>query len=228
MTDTVTPATTGPVTLDDVRAALGETDPRTTNSGALRRALGRGSLSTIQKHLDAIRSEGAAQALEVSGGAPDAPKDLLNAIWTHAWSSAQARTMGALAAAQAAEASTASALAVAQADAESAQSEADQALAELEAVKAQADAAAQAYATELEAVKTEAAQALQAQAQELAEARAALAASQAAQALAQAQHDAGIAALRGEVDRLVSQLADLRAALGRPAPAAGEQAQRRK
>lgn len=38
---------------------------------------------------------------------------------------------------------------------------------------------------------------------------------QQAGALAAAQHEAGIATLRGEVDRLVSHLADLRAALGR-------------
>lgn len=219
MTDTITPIT-GPVTLDDVRAALAETDPNTTNAGALRRALGRGSLSTIQKHLDAIRSEGAAQALEVSGGAPDAPKDLLNAIWTHAWSSAQARTMGALAAAQAAEAATASALEVAQADAAAAQSDADATTAELEAIKANAAALAQAHAVELETVKAQAALQEQTYRDEITGLRAALAESHAAHKLADAQHEAAVTALRSELDRLVNQLADLRAALGRSAPQA--------
>ena len=79
MTDTIA-TQQGPVTFDDVRSALGDTDPNSTNAGALRRTLGRGSLSTIQKHLDAIRSEGAAQALEVSGGAPEVPKDALSTI----------------------------------------------------------------------------------------------------------------------------------------------------
>ena len=46
--------------------------------------------------------------------------------------------------------------------------------------------------------------------------RQALTQAQQAAALEQAQHAAAVAALRGEVDRLVSQLADLRAALGRP------------
>ena len=35
-------------------------------------------------------------------------------------------------------------------------------------------------------------------------------------ALERAEHAAAVAALRAEVDRLVNQLADLRAALGRP------------
>ena len=38
---------------------------------------------------------------------------------------------------------------------------------------------------------------------------------QQAQALERAQHEAAQAALRGEVDRLIQQLADLRAALGK-------------
>lgn len=219
---------TGPVTLDDVRAALGETDANNTNAGAVRKLLGRGSLSTIQKHLDAIRAEGAAQALEVAGAAPDAPKDLLNAIWAHAWSAAQSRTAGALAAAQQEVQVLTQALAVAQQDAVAAQTEADEAEQTLVAVQVQLKTAEDAHAQELAVVHAQAAEQATAQAQALAEARAALAASQAAQALAQAQHEAGIAALRGEVDRLVSQLADLRAALGRSAPAPVEQPQRRK
>ena len=48
---------TGPVGFEDVRAALGDQDPASTNAGALRRTLGRGSLSTIQKHLDTLRTQ---------------------------------------------------------------------------------------------------------------------------------------------------------------------------
>lgn len=235
MTDTditpSAPATQGPVTLEDVRAALGETDPYSTNAAAVRRTLGRGSLSTIQKHLDALRAKGAAQALEVAGAAPDAPKDLIASIWSYAWTAAQARTAGALAAAQAQQAATAAALAVAQADAAAAQQEADEAAQELEESQQQARQA-------LEEVQSQAAQMKEAHAVALAQAQAMAAAQQdqhaqaAAQfrsdlehmqqaaALAAAQHEAGIATLRGEVDRLVSQLADLRAALGRGIPAA--------
>lgn len=212
MTDT---PTTGPVTLDDVRAALGDTAPTATNAGALRRALGRGSLSTIQKHLDALRAEGAAQALEVAGAAPDVPKDLMGALWAHAWSAAQARTAGALAAAQALQATTAQALAVAQQDAAAAQQEADEAAQALAQVQQQAQDAQEANTAALAAAQalTQAQQAHQAL--ELAQARHELMQTQQAAALAAAQHEAGIATLRGEVDRLVSQLADLRAALGR-------------
>jgi len=219
----------GAVTLDDVRSALGDTDAHSTNAGALRRTLGRGSLSTIQKHLDAIRAEGAAQALEVGGAAPDVPKDLMGALWAHAWSAAQARTAGALAQAQQQTQALAQALAVAQADAEAAQAEADAATAELETLKAQADASAQAHAAELAAIKADAAHIQQTQADELTGLRAALAESHAAHRLSDAQHEAAVTALRSELDRLVNQLADLRAALGRNAPAGhGEQAQRKR
>jgi hypothetical protein len=91
----------GPLTLNDVRIALGDTDPNSTNAGALRRVLGRGSFSTIQKHLDTIRQEIAAPLLEAMGAAPDAPKDLIQSLWSVAWTAAQARTAGALAQAQA-------------------------------------------------------------------------------------------------------------------------------
>ena len=212
------PAAQGPVTLDDVRAALADTDPNTTNAGAVRRLLGRGSLSTIQKHLDAIRDEGKAQALEVVGAAPDVPKDLMGALWTHAWSAAQARTAGALAAAQQQAQALARALDVAQADASAAQTDADDSAQALAAVQAQAQMAQEAHALELAAANAQAtAQAAQ-QEQELAALRQQVQQQAAALALADAQYKAAEAALRGEVDRLVSQLADLRVALGRSAP----------
>ncbi len=214
MTDTNT-TQGGPVTLDDVRAALAGLDPNATNAGALRRTLGRGSLSTLQKHLDAIRAEGASQALEFAGAVPDAPKELIFAIWSSAWTAAQARTAGALAAAQAQQSVTAAALAVAQADAAAAQAEADEAQQALSDICRQAAEEKAEHVAALEAAQAQAATLQAAQAQELAQARQELIQTQQAAALAAAQHEAGIAALRGEVDRLVSQLADLRAALGR-------------
>jgi hypothetical protein len=79
MTDTT--QNTGPITIDDVRAALGESDPAQTNASKLRVALGRGSFATIQKHLDAIRAQRlqAAQPLE-AGPVPPAPPELLS-MW---------------------------------------------------------------------------------------------------------------------------------------------------
>ena len=208
---------TGPVTIDDVRAALGDTDPSSTNAGALRRLLGRGSLSTIQKHLDALRGESATPALDLGGAAPDTPKELVQALWAAAWMAAQARTLGALAQAQAQVAQQAQALAMVQADAAAAHEQADQAAQELTAAQELAVQQAQEAAQALAAMQ-QAAQALatvqQAQELELAQA---LAAVQQAQALERAQHEAVAATLRGEVDRLVSQLADLRAALGKNA-----------
>lgn len=207
-------AATGHITLEDVRAALGDTDANNTNAGAVRRTLGRGSLSTIQKHLDAIRAEGMAQALDVAGAAPDAPRDLVAAIWTHAWAAAQARTAGALAHSQQQTQAFAQALAVAQADAAAAQQEADESAQALAQVQQQAQ-----QAQDIQEAAMEAAQALadahQAQqAQELAQVRAELQQTQQAAALERAEHAAAVAALRGEVDRLINQLADLRAALG--------------
>ena len=189
----------GPVTLDDVRAALGGTDPSSTNAGALRRQLGRGSLSTIQKHLDTIRQELAAPALEALGAAPDVPRELVQAL----------------------AAQQAQALAVARADAQAGQQEADDAAQALVAAQAlaaqQADDAAQvlAAAQALAAQQADqAAQALAQQQQAQAALRQELAAVQQAQALTLARGQAVEATLRGELDRQISQLADLRAALG--------------
>lgn len=182
----------GPVNLDDVRAALADTDPTATNAGALRRSLGRGSLSTIQKHLDAIRAETTRPVLDLGNTAPEIPKDLMQGLWTHVWAQAQARTAVALAQALATQETQAAALTTAQADAAAAQAEADAAA---EVITQKEQAAAQA----LKAAQT-AEQVLEQERQ--------------ARALEQAQHGAAVAAMRGELDRLVSQLADLRAALG--------------
>ena len=70
------------VTLEDVRAALGSTDPNLTNAGALREIIGHGSNKTVQKHLEFIRAEGTAKVLDLAGAAPDAPKDLIAAVWS--------------------------------------------------------------------------------------------------------------------------------------------------
>lgn len=205
---------TGPVTIEDTRAALGDIAPNNTNAGALRRVLGRGSLSTIQKHLDAIRAESAAPALELGGTAPETPKDLIAAVWAQAWTAAQARTLGALAQAQAQVAQQAQALAVARSDAAAAQEQADQAAQALELAQQQQAQQQQDAAQALTSAQALAQTQQAAAAQEMAAVRQELATAQQVQALERAQHEAAQAALRGEVDRLIQQLADLRAALG--------------
>ena len=83
MTET-TNSSQGPVTLEDVRATLNGTDPTATNAGALRKLLGRGSNATIQKHLDTLRAESVVPVADLTGAAPDAPKELTQAIWQSA------------------------------------------------------------------------------------------------------------------------------------------------
>lgn len=219
----MTDVSTGPLTLNDTRAALGDIDPNATNAGALRRLLGRGSLSTIQKHLDSLRIEAAGPEPELSSAsaAPEVPRDLVAAVWSAAWAAAQARTLGALAQAQARVAAQAAALAVAQADAEAAQVQADQdaqafqqqqlqqARQQEEAVQAQAAMNAQ-----LQTQKEAAAVELTTVRQEVTIVRQELVTVQRSQELERAQHVAAIATLKGEVDRLVNQLADFRASLG--------------
>lgn len=216
---------TGPVTLDDVRAAIGDTDPSTTNASKLRATLGRGSQSTIQKHLDFIRAElaaAAAPSLEATA-APEVPKELTQAIWSAAWNAAQAKTAGALAQALAQVAQQAQELATAQADTAAAQQEVDFMT---EALAGQQAQAIQQQDTSLEAL-AQLQQEAQEQAQQIAELRQELAQQaqqhaqaalvvQQAQELAQARAGAIEATLRGELDRHISQLADLRAALGKP------------
>jgi len=94
MTDTT--QNTGPISIDDVRSALADTDPSSTNANKLRATLGRGSFATIQKHLDAIRAERAPAPAVAPGAAPAAPLEAVASLWAVAYSSAQALTLGRL------------------------------------------------------------------------------------------------------------------------------------
>jgi hypothetical protein len=93
------------VTLEDVRGVVGDTDPHKTNAAAIRRALGRGSLSTIQRHLDALRQEHRA-AIEASDQgdtaveAPEAPHEVMRGLWGAAYGLALARVQNRLISAQ--------------------------------------------------------------------------------------------------------------------------------
>ena len=208
--------TTGPVTFDDVRQALGDQDPAQTNAGALRKLLGRGSLSTIQKHLDALRAQAVQPAAEPEGEVPKAPNDLIQGVWAHAWAVAQALVQTALASAQARAEGLAVALGIAQADAVAAQAEADSARDELGAVQARLDGLEGQHADAVNRMQEAHQEQVLALRSGLSEARQEAEQARHELAVAKARHEADLAVLRGELDRQVSQLADLRAALQRP------------
>lgn len=86
------------VTKQDVLDALGDTDPHRTNAGALRAKLGRGGNSTIQKLLDEIRLERSAPAkpLDSEAPPPQAPADLIAAVWQACWKQSQLQTLSRL------------------------------------------------------------------------------------------------------------------------------------
>lgn len=79
------------ITRDDVRVALSDVDPNSTNAGRIREILKRGSLQTIQKFLEEIRAEKVPQVQQISE-VPNAPKDLINAVWQAAYQSAQSQS----------------------------------------------------------------------------------------------------------------------------------------
>lgn len=85
------PPPAGPVTIDDVRAALGDTDPSQTNAGKLRAAVGRGSVSTVQRHLDTIRAELRSAALQplTASTVPPMPADMAAGLWAQAYAAAE-------------------------------------------------------------------------------------------------------------------------------------------
>lgn len=214
----MTEMNTGPVTFENVQAALGEQDPSTTNAGALRRVIGRGSLSTIQKHLDALRAQAAQPAEEVVGEVPKPPADLLQGLWAHAWAQAQAMVQTALAAALAKAEALGQALGIAQADAVAAQQEADQARDELGAVQARLDGLEGQHAAAIERMQDAHQEQVLALRAGLSEARQEAEQARHALDVAQARHALEMATLRGELDRQISVMADLRAALQRPLP----------
>lgn len=209
---------TGPVGFEDVRAALGDQDPAGTNAGSLRRVIGRGSLSTIQRHLDALRAQAVQPAAAPEGEVPKAPNDLIQGVWAHAWAVAQALVQTALASAQARAEGLAVALGIAQADAVAAQAEADSARDELGAVQARLDGLEGQHADAVNRMQEAHQEQVLALRSGLSEARQEAEQAQHELAVAQARHAADLAVLRGELDRQVSQLADLRSALQRPLP----------
>lgn len=85
---------TGPLTLDDVRMALGEDSPMQTNASKIRGVIGRGSLGTIQKHLEFLRTEHInASKPQAVNDTPPPPPDFVASIWSSAWAAAQLQVM---------------------------------------------------------------------------------------------------------------------------------------
>lgn len=209
---------TGPVGFEDVRQALGDQDPAATNAGALRKLLGRGSLSTIQKHLDALRAQAVQPAAPEAGEVPKPPQDLIQGVWAHAWTAAQAMVQTALAAAQAKAEALAHLLGIAQQDAAAAQAEADSARDELGAVQARLDGLEGQHAAAIERMQDGHQEQVLALRAGLSEARQEAEQARHALDVAQARHALEMATLRGELDRQISVMADLRAALQRPLP----------
>lgn len=164
----------GRVTLEDVRAALGDTGLYSTNASKLRAILGRGGNSTIQRHLDTLRAEyRAAQTPVLPTDIPLPPQSAIAALWSVAYAMAQSSVLGTLTTLQsergameqqiAGQQSEALGLAheldIAQADASAARASVERAnkaaVIELAAVRAEADNAAQAAAIELATVRAE-------------------------------------------------------------------------
>jgi len=78
------------ISIDDVRQAIGDEDPNNTNANRIRDKLGRGSMGTIQKHLNAIR-----EGIEADNQ-PETPMvtdEAVKAIWDAAIASAKDYTM---------------------------------------------------------------------------------------------------------------------------------------
>lgn len=216
----------GPITFADVLAAIargedGQPLPFVSgvNAGSIRASLGRGSNQTVQRHLDEIRRQVSALSVPALAGAtPAAPSDAVAAIWSAAWSAAQAATLArlnritaerdalsTLSAAQAAdlEASGAEADALRDAAATAAQATA-QAHSDLDALRGQVDA----LRGQLEGDRTASASIVSGLRSDLERVQAA---AETAAKLATANWEIERQALRSQVDNLLERVSQLRA-----------------
>jgi hypothetical protein len=207
----------GPITFADVLACVaadetGVLQADATNAGAIRAQLGRGSTSTVQRHLDGIRAElAAAAAPQPTGATPTAPAEAVAAMWAAAWAAAQADMLGRLDRMTVERDQARARIDVLTADRDAATAEADEQREHAAAAAAACDDATMLLAdkeTELEA--------------RVAAANAALSAAEAAlvREREQAQHAAALVsrereierqALQGQIDRLQERVAELRA-----------------
>jgi len=204
--------TTGPITLADVRNALGGTSPSSTNAGPLRKILGRGSLATIQKHLETIRAERVAVVMEAHSAVPPAPTEAVGVIWGAAWAQAQVLTLARLERLTAERDAAQTLVDIQVMDIASLTAELDDLM---EASQARLNEQVQGFAQAQELVAT--------QGQALATAHAELervsTAANAASALAEREAKIERQALQATVDRLTDQASDLKSLLTRLSPA---------
>jgi hypothetical protein len=211
---TPTPTTApGPVTLADVRAALGNTDPNSTNASVVRKAIGRGSLQTIQRCLAAIRAELVPVPAVSAGSVPAAPADAVSALWAVAWTMAQAQTLSRLDDVTAQRDAAQAALTTAHAEIDMVAGQLDELETGVLAADAQAAAseeAAKAAADALAAAQSGAADAAQVAADELARVTAKL---QHAAELATRDAELAAASMQRTIDRLTDQVGELKSLL---------------
>jgi len=208
---------TGPITLDDVRAAIGDTDPSTTNASKLRAAVGRGSFATIQKHLDAIRAERAPAPAVAPGTAPAAPQEAVQVLWSAAYCAAQANVLGRLEAVTA-ERDAARTLAATQAqDVEALSVQIDDMATAGAAAAAEAATATAALTAGQTAADTAAAAAEAATAAMQAVIDKVTAAAAAAAELAKRDAQIAAAAMQATIDRMTDQVAELKSLLHKSA-----------
>lgn len=86
--------TSGRITIEDVRSAIGDINPNEINSGKIREIIGRGSNSTIQKHLMTIRNERSAANKQINPvDTPKPPEDAFLTIWSIALAAAQTQVL---------------------------------------------------------------------------------------------------------------------------------------
>lgn len=205
-------ASTGPVTIDDVRTALGDVAPGDTNAGKLRTILGRGSYGTIQKHLDALRAQRIAAAQPAAEQSiPKAPAEAVEMLWAAAWGAAQTKTLARLEALSAERDGLFSLSQAHTADIASLTEQIDTLEGTLQSQAEALKAAQETAQAEIQSAKD----ALQVQADELAATKEALAKahSDAEQARALAVRDAQIErqTMQMTIDRLTEQLSQARA-----------------
>ncbi len=207
------PVNTGPITLDDVRQALADTDPTSTNAGALQKLIGRGSNATVQKHLDAIRAERAPTLAPAPGQTPAAPQEAVAAIWGAAYAAAQVLTLARLEAVTAARDQLAGTVGQLSADLAAALAQVDSLAEQASAVSTATDAAM----AERDAALQDASDAKQA----LEASRIAFEAlkreGQANMALAEKDAQNAALTLQATIDRLTDQVGELKSLLHRPA-----------
>jgi len=224
-TENQTPATRpAVVTIDDVRQQLEilGLDARKTNASVIQKALGRGGMGTVQKHLDTIRAELDQPVPVLDGEIPPAPKEATDAIWRAAYSAAHKDGLVSLGmsllerddARKKLERSIGDVVAweAAKDDADAAAVAAEAAKAEAEAKATAAEAAAEAAKMALEAeIAGRAADAQAAQDR----AAQAMSAVKAAHEVEISHAETKIVTLQATIDRLVNQLSDVKSLLPR-------------